>query len=354
MEKKVVLVTGGAGYIGSHTVVALHEAGFRPVVVDNFANSTPAALDGIASIIGERVPFVEANCCDEEAMRDLFNTQAEAGTPISGVIHFAAYKAVGESVEKPIDYFENNIGSTANLLRVMEAFGVTNLVFSSSCTVYGEPDTIPVDETAPMKPAESPYGYTKQACERLITDAAHARPALATALLRYFNPIGAHPTAAIGELPIGRPNNLIPFLTQATAGKREPLTVFGNDYPTPDGTCIRDYIHVVDLAAAHVAALRWLLRETATTDRSNDKGPLLEAFNLGTGTGSSVKEVIDTFEAVNGKAVPHSFGPRRPGDVVAIYAEANKAQSMLGWSAEKSLGDALRDAWRWEERGGRG
>jgi UDP-glucose 4-epimerase len=347
MEKMVVLVTGGAGYIGSHTVVALHEAGFSPLIVDNFANSNPSALDGIAEIVGEPVPFVKADCGDFAAMMKLFKEQASSGQPIGGVIHFAAYKAVGESVEKPLDYFENNIGSTANLLRVMEANGVGNLVFSSSCTVYGEPDAIPVDESAPIKVAESPYGYTKQACERLITDVAKARPEMAVALLRYFNPIGAHPTAAIGELPLGRPNNLIPFLTQATAGKREPLTVFGNDYPTADGTCIRDYIHVVDLADAHVAAMNWLLQATRTENRNM---PLLEAFNLGTGTGSSVKEVLDTFEAVNDIAVPFQFGPRRPGDVVAIYAEADKARDMLGWTAERSLGDALRDAWNWEKK----
>lgn len=345
MEKMVVLVTGGAGYIGSHTVVALHEAGFSPVVVDNFSNSNPSALDGITSIIGQPVPFVNADCGDFQAMNKLFDDQATSGRPIGGVIHFAAYKAVGESVEKPLDYFENNIGSTANLLRVMEAHGVASLVFSSSCTVYGEPDAIPVDENAPIKVAESPYGYTKQACERLITDVAHARPEMAVALLRYFNPIGAHPSAAIGELPLGRPNNLIPFLTQATAGKREPLTVFGNDYDTPDGTCIRDYIHVVDLAQAHVAAMNWLLESTPAEERDT---PILEAFNLGTGTGSSVKEVLDTFEEENGVEVPFAFGPRRPGDVVAIYAQAEKAKAVLGWEAQKSLGDSLRDAWNWE------
>lgn len=345
MEKMVVLVTGGAGYIGSHTVVALHEAGFSPLVVDNFSNSDPSALDGIATIIGQPVPFVNADCGNFQAMNKLFDNQAASGHPIGGVIHFAAYKAVGESVEKPLDYFENNIGSTANLLRVMEAHGVAGLVFSSSCTVYGEPDAIPVDENAPIKVAESPYGYTKQACERLITDVAHARPEMAVALLRYFNPIGAHPSAAIGELPLGRPNNLIPFLTQATAGKREPLTVFGNDYDTPDGTCIRDYIHVVDLAQAHVAAMNWLLESAQAEERAT---PILEAFNLGTGTGSSVKEVLDTFEEVNGVAVPFAFGPRRPGDVVAIYAQAEKAKAVLGWEAQKSLGDSLRDAWNWE------
>lgn len=341
MNEQVVLVTGGAGYIGSHTVVALKEAGYSPWIVDNHSNSDPSALQGIEAILGGAVPAAVADCGDEQAMTALFQRCADEGHSFAGVIHFAAFKAVGESVAEPLKYFENNIGSTATLLKVMAKFGVSNLVFSSSCTVYGEPDRIPVDETAPIKPAESPYGYTKQVCERMIGDVVQAQPSMRAALLRYFNPIGAHPSAAIGELPIGRPNNLIPYLTQATAGLREPLTVYGDDYPTPDGTCIRDYIHVVDLAEAHVAAMDWLLNQGA--------GPVCEPFNLGTGTGSSVKEVVETFERVNGIAVPHSMGPRRAGDVVAIYAEAQKASEVLGWRAKRDLGEALKDAWHWQK-----
>jgi UDP-glucose 4-epimerase len=341
MNEQVVLVTGGAGYIGSHTVVALKEAGYSPWIVDNHSNSDPSALKGIESILGQPVPSVVADCGNEEALVAVFQQCKDEGHEFAGVIHFAAFKAVGESVAEPLKYYENNIGSTATLLKVMERFGVSNLVFSSSCTVYGEPDRIPVDETAPIKPAESPYGYTKQVCERMIADAVHAMPGMRATLLRYFNPIGAHPSAAIGELPIGRPNNLIPYLTQATAGLREPLTVYGDDYPTPDGTCIRDYIHVVDLAEAHVAAMDWLLNQA--------QGPICEPFNLGTGTGSSVKQVVETFEQVNGIAVPHDMGPRRAGDVVAIYAEANKAANVLGWRAKRDLGVALKDAWNWQQ-----
>lgn len=341
MNEQVVLVTGGAGYIGSHTVVALKEAGYSPWIVDNHSNSDPSALRGIETILQQSVQSVVADCGDEKALAAVFQQRMDEGHKFAGVIHFAAFKAVGESVAEPLKYYENNIGSTATLLKVMGEFGVSNLVFSSSCTVYGEPDRIPVDETAPIKPAESPYGYTKQVCERMIADAVHAMPDMRATLLRYFNPIGAHPSAAIGELPIGRPNNLIPYLTQATAGLREPLTVYGDDYPTPDGTCIRDYIHVVDLAEAHVSAMDWLLKKS--------QGGVCEPFNLGTGTGSSVKEVIETFEKVNGVSVPHHMGPRRAGDVVAIYAEANKAAEVLGWRAKRDLGEALKDAWNWQK-----
>lgn len=332
MSKGNVLVTGGAGFIGSHTAVELVAAGYRPVVVDNLANSNRDVLKRMAAIVGEPVAFHEVDCTDAEALEGVFQTEG----PFVGAIHFAAYKAVGESVERPTAYFLNNIGSTAVLLDALTAHGVRRLVFSSSCTVYGEPETTRVDETAPIRTAESPYGYTKQACERLITDHHTAHPALNATLLRYFNPIGAHPSAQIGELPIGRPNNLIPFLTQAVAGLREPLTVFGDDYPTPDGTCIRDYIHVVDLARAHVAAL----------ERAPEG---VSVYNLGTGNGASVKEVIDAFERATGKAVPHAMGPRRAGDVVAIYADASKAWRDLGWKTERSLEEALADAWRWQE-----
>ena len=334
MSKGNVLVTGGAGFIGSHTAVELAKSGYAPVIVDNLINSNPSALEGINALIGTPVPFYNVDCTDPNGMDRVFH---EAG-PFVGAIHFAAYKAVGESVERPTAYFLNNIGSTAMLLDAMAAHGVERLVFSSSCTVYGEPEGIPVDEHAPIRAAESPYGYTKQACERLIADAAHARPALKATLLRYFNPIGAHPSALIGELPIGRPNNLIPFLTQSVAGLREPLTVFGDDYPTPDGTCIRDYIHVVDLARAHVAALE---RPAANGE--------VAVYNLGTGEGASVKEVLAAFERATGRPVPHRMGARRAGDVVAIYADAKKAWRELGWKTERGLEEALADAWRWQE-----
>ncbi len=338
MSNGKVLVTGGAGFIGSHTVVELAAAGYRPVIVDNLANSDRKVLAGIADLVGYEVPFYEVDCTDAAALDAVFRQEA----PFAGIIHFAAYKAVGESVERPTAYFLNNIGSTAVLLEAMAAHPSGRLVFSSSCTVYGEPAHIPVDESAPIRPAESPYGYTKQACERLIGDQVAAAPGFRATLLRYFNPIGAHPSARIGELPIGRPNNLIPFLTQAVAGLREPLTVFGDDYPTPDGTCIRDYIHVVDLARAHVAALA-----------APDGDERLSVYNLGTGEGASVKEVVAAFEAATGRAVPHRMGPRRAGDVVAIYADAQKAERELGWRTERSLKEALADAWRWQEQLGR-
>lgn len=334
MSKGKVLVTGGAGFIGSHTVVELVAAGYAPVIVDNLVNSDRKVLEGIASLTGEAVPFHAVDCTDESGLRAV----VEGEGPFMGAIHFAAFKAVGESVERPTAYYRNNIGSTAVLLDVLTEHGVNRLVFSSSCTVYGEPECTRVDESAPIREAESPYGFTKQACERLIADHVRAHPAMRATLLRYFNPIGAHPSAAIGELPIGRPNNLIPFLTQAVAGLREPLTVFGSDYPTPDGTCIRDYIHVVDLARAHVAAL---------APRAEADG--VSVYNLGTGSGASVKEVIAAFEQATGKAVPHQMGPRRAGDVVAIYADAEKALRELGWKTEHSLEDALADAWRWQE-----
>lgn len=338
MSNGKVLVTGGAGFIGSHTVVELVAAGYRPVIVDNLANSDRKVLAGIAALVGYEVPFYEVDCTDAVALDAVFQQEA----PFAGIIHFAAFKAVGESVERPTAYFLNNIGSTAVLIEAMAAHPSGRLVFSSSCTVYGEPTSIPVDESAPIRPAESPYGYTKQACERLIGDQVAAAPGFRATLLRYFNPIGAHPSARIGELPIGRPNNLIPFLTQAVAGLREPLTVFGDDYPTPDGTCIRDYIHVVDLARAHVAALA-----------APDGEERLSVYNLGTGAGASVKEVVAAFEEATGRAVPHRMGPRRAGDVVAIFADAQKAERELGWRTERSLKEALADAWRWQEQLGR-
>ena len=339
MKTQQVIVTGGAGYIGSHTVVELVRAGFEPIIVDNFSNSHPRVLDGLERILNQKIQLFEVDCCDESALNSIFESCLQHGS-IAGIIHFAAFKAVGESTTEPLKYFTNNIGSTAALLATMHRHDVGPFVFSSSCTVYGQPKQIPVDETAPFLPAESPYGYTKQACERLITDTHSAHSELNIALLRYFNPIGAHPSGYIGELPLGHPNNLIPFLTQATAGLRDPLTVFGNDYPTTDGTCVRDYIHVVDLARAHVAALIWL----------EGQKHACEALNLGTGKGSTVLQVIEAFESTNGIPVPYSIGPRRPGDVTAIYADTKKAKDLLGWECEHSLEEALKDSWNWQKK----
>ena len=332
---KRILVTGGAGFIGSHTAVALTEAGYAPVIVDDLRNSQIGVLQGVERILGKSVEFHAVDCADENAMKVVFDS------PVHGAIHFAADKAVGESVTVPEKYFSNNIGATAKLTHMLRKAGVQHLVFSSSCTVYGEAASLPVGESAPIQPAASPYGYTKQACETLLGYShAAAQGELGIALLRYFNPIGAHPSAEIGELPIGTPANLVPFLTQSVAGLRPELTVFGEDYPTADGTCVRDYLHVCDLAEAHVAALQWL--------EQNDGA--MDAFNLGTGTGSSVKEVISAFESATGRAVPHRFGARRPGDVTAIYADATKAADLLGWSTKRSLEECLADAWRWQEK----
>ncbi len=332
MEK--VIVTGGAGFIGSHTVVELLAAGMEPVIVDDLRNSDERVLDGLERITGRRVAIHRIDCCDERAMDALFVSEKP-----SGAIHFAADKAVGESVADPLKYYHNNIGSLVALLWVMGRHGVKDLVFSSSCTVYGNSEHLPVTENSPTGEAASPYGYTKVVSERILRDASAADPALRVVMLRYFNPIGAHPSGHIGELPIGVPNNLVPFITQAAAGVREQLTVNGNDYPTRDGTCIRDYIHVVDLAKAHVRALNWMAGRTT---------PTCEAFNLGTGQGNTVLEVVRTFEEVNGVKVPFVIGPRRAGDVVAMYADTAKSLNVLGWRTELTLGDALRDAWRWQ------
>ncbi len=331
---KEILVTGGAGFIGSHTVVALSEAGFVPVIVDNFSNSDRRMVDRITELCPGAVHFHMLNCCDESALRAVFQAH-----DISGAIHFAAFKAVGESVQRPLQYFENNINSLTTLLKIMHEFEVQNLVFSSSCTVYGIPDVLPIDETAPVKPAISPYGFTKQACEQAIRYAAESGWTLRSVLLRYFNPIGAHPSGKIGELPLGVPNNLVPFITQTAIGLREKLSIFGNDYDTPDGTCVRDYIHVMDLAEAHVKSLQWL---DARTDQ-----PVV-VFNIGTGRGYSVKEVVDTFERETGVKLKYRYAERRPGDVPSIFADASMAKEELGWKAEKTMADALRDAWNWE------
>ena len=337
-----VLVTGGAGYIGSHSAVALHEAGFAPVLMDNLHNSDLQAVEGVRELCGEPVPFYELDVRDREGLSELFTSLEQMGTPLQGILHFAAHKAVGESVAKPAMYASNNVGGLGTLLEVADAHNVRNIVFSSSCTVYGEPENVPVDESAPFQPAESPYGWTKQASERVLTDHAATHQKHRVALLRYFNPIGAHPSAAIGELPLGVPNNLVPFLTQAVAGIRGALTVFGDDYPTADGTCIRDYLHVMDLAEAHVAALKWCLAQTSNA-------AVVRPFNLGTGTGASVLDVIQAFERATGQRVPYAMGDRRAGDVVAIWADPTRAKEELGWETKRSLETALADAWRWQE-----
>lgn len=332
---KNILVTGGAGFIGSHTVVELINAGYRPIIIDNFSNSDRQVLDRLQEITGQNISSYDHDYQNEAFLKDVINNES-----VEGIIHFAAHKAVGESVQQPLKYFQNNVAGLITLLKIMEEAGTPNLVFSSSCTVYGEPDSLPVTEDAPIKPATSPYGATKQMDETIIRDTTAAANKLKSLSLRYFNPIGAHESALIGELPIGTPANLVPFLTQTVARIREKLTVYGNDYPTPDGTCIRDYIHVVDLAKAHVKALEHIAKQ---------QPKYYDTCNIGTGKGSSVLEVIKAFEKATGKKVPYEIGPRREGDVVATYASAEKANSMLGWKAEKTLEQALSGAWRWQQ-----
>jgi len=334
--KGKILVTGGAGYIGSHAVVELFQAGYEPVIIDNFVNSQESALAGIAAILNTNVTCHRIDCTEVEALRDVFRKEGN----IAGVIHFAAYKAVGESVREPLKYYHNNVGSLVALLQVMAEFNVTNLVVSSSCTVYGVPDQLPVTEETPVKKANSPYGNTKQICEDILTDLASSGSSkIHTIALRYFNPIGAHPSAKIGELPLGVPNNLVPFITQTAIGIREKLTVFGTDYDTPDGSNIRDYIHVVDLAKAHVVAIDRLLA---------GKAQQIEMFNIGTGQGNSVLEVVKTFEKVSGQRLNYEIGPRRAGDVPKIYADVTKATQELGFKTELGLEEGLASAWQWE------
>jgi UDP-glucose 4-epimerase len=330
-----ILVTGGAGFIGSHTVIALSNAGFNPIIIDNFSNSEPRVLEGIRAILGKNVTCYQEDCNNESLMEQIMEQEQ-----IEGVIHFAAYKAVGESMAFPLKYYRNNIGSLTTLLDVMLRQKVKNLIFSSSCTVYGQPDQLPVTETTPVKPAESVYGNTKQIGETILRDMITPGNPLKIISLRYFNPIGAHPTSQIGELPLGVPNNLVPFVTQTAAGLRPSLTVFGGDYPTSDGTCIRDYIHVMDLAEAHVAALQKLI--------STQQPSYYDVFNVGTGRGASVLEVIQTFEKVAEQPLSYRIGDRRSGDVTAVYADAQKAEQELGWVAKRNLEEALRDAWNWE------
>ena len=327
--KQTVLVSGGAGYIGSHTAVELINAGFGVVIADNLSNSDMSGVEGVRKITGVDVPFVNVDCCDKEAFRKVFEQY-----DFDSVIHFAAYKAVGESVADPMKYYRNNLLSFMNVIDLMREFGRHNIVFSSSATVYGEADQLPVTEQTPRKPATSAYGNTKQMCEDILRDSVTAYEALNGIALRYFNPIGAHPSALIGELPRGVPQNLVPFITQTAAGVRECLSIFGDDYPTPDGTCQRDYLHVVDLAVGHLKALEYAADKTG-----------VEAINLGTGNGISVLELVHAFETANDMKLPYVIGPRRDGDLPAFWADAEKAKTLLGWEAVHSVEDMCRSAW---------
>lgn len=332
-----ILVTGGTGYIGSHTAVELQQAGYEVVIIDNLSNSNAGVIDGIESITGIRPVFVEGDCTDIATLRRLF----EENPGIKGIINFAASKAVGESVQKPLLYYRNNLNTLINLLDLMPEYGVEGIVFSSSCTVYGEPDFNPIDENAPIKPATSPYGNTKQISEEIITDFVHSGAPIKSIILRYFNPIGAHPSAKIGELPLGVPQNLVPYLTQTAAGIRKELTVFGDDYDTPDGSCIRDYIDVVDLAKAHVIAMKRMLSPEDTQK--------IEIFNLGTGRGLSVLELISAFESATGVKVPYRIGARREGDIEKIWACPDKANNILGWRADVPITETMRNTWAWQQ-----
>lgn len=337
-SKGTILVTGGTGYIGSHTTVELIQAGYHVVSVDNLSNSNIEVLEGIAAITGIRPDFYQIDCNDEAAMERVFTEHPD----IVGVIHFAASKAVGESVQKPLLYYRNNILSLIVLLEAMKRHNTHGIVFSSSCTVYGQPEVLPVTEEAPVQEALSPYGNTKQINEEILRDAVYAGVPYKVIRLRYFNPIGAHPSALIGELPNGIPQNLIPYLTQTAAGIRKELSVFGDDYNTPDGSCVRDYINVVDLAKAHVVAIERMLDESKGSEQ-------METFNIGTGRGVSVLELIRTFEEVTGVPVPHKIAPRREGDIEQVWADPTKANTILGWRAEATLGDTLRSAWAWQQ-----
>lgn len=335
--KKRILVTGGTGYIGSHTVVELQQAGYEVVIIDNLSNSNADVLEGITRITGIRPIFDKLDCTDIEAMTALFKKYS-----FDGIIHFAASKAVGESVEKPLLYYRNNLLSLVNLLELMPKYKVKGIVFSSSCTVYGEPDQNPIDENAPVKPATSPYGNTKQINEEIIRDFVHSGAPIKSIILRYFNPIGAHPSAEIGELPLGVPQNLVPYITQTGAGIRQQLSVFGDDYNTPDGSCIRDFINVVDLAKAHVIAIERMLE-----DKSPEK---VEVFNLGTGNGLSVLELIKVFEKVSGSQLNYKIVGRREGDIEQIWAQPDRANNVLGWKANETIDDTMASAWKWQQR----
>lgn len=333
---KKILVTGGMGYIGSHTVVELQQAGYTPIIVDDLSNSNGKVLDQIFQITGQRPIFEQIDLCDAPAVDVLMKEHSD----IVGVIHFAAFKAVGESVQHPLKYYRNNFFSLINVLTALRDQPI-NFVFSSSCTVYGQPEVLPVSESAPIQKAESPYGNTKQIAEEILEEAAAANRQLNIISLRYFNPVGAHPSALIGELPIGVPQNLVPFITQSAAGKRGPITVFGNDYDTPDGTAIRDYIHVVDLARAHVAAIR-LLEDPRRTKN-------YDVFNVGTGQGYSVLEVIRAFEKATGVSLEYTIGARRSGDIEQVWGDVRKSEAELGWKAELGLEQMMASAWKWEQ-----
>jgi len=336
MSKETVLISGGAGYIGTHTAVALVEAGYEVVIIDNLSNSEASAVEGVEKILGRKVTFELVDTCDTAALRKVFEKYS-----FNSVIHFAAYKAVGESMKEPLKYYSNNLVSFMNIVQMMKEFGRPNILFSSSATVYGDAESLPVTEQTPRQPATSPYGNTKQIAEDILRDCCRAYDGLNGIALRYFNPIGAHPSALIGELPRGVPNNLIPFVTQTAAGIRECLSVFGNDYDTPDGTCLRDYIDVNDLAKAHVAAVN---RMTA-----GKMAESYEIFNVGTGRPVSVLELLTRFEAVNELKLPYKIVGRRAGDVPAVWADTALANEVLGWKAERSLDDTLRSAWAWEK-----
>jgi UDP-glucose 4-epimerase len=332
-----VLVTGGAGFIGSHTVVALVNAGFTPVILDNFSNSNPEVLDGLEQIIGFRPKCYAEDCHDPAVLQRIFKEDA-----IEGIIHFAAFKAVGESMEKPLMYYDNNVGALIVLLQEMLKANISKLIFSSSCTVYGSPEKLPVTEETPMQVSPSVYGKTKQMGEEILHDVTAVDNPLKIISLRYFNPVGAHSSGLIGELPLGVPSNLVPYMIQTAAGIRESLAVFGDDYDTPDGTCIRDYIHVMDLAEAHVAALQKLNAQTEST--------FYDTYNVGTGQGNSVLELVQTFQQVNDLTLNYHIAPRRAGDVVAVFADVSKIMHELGWKATRDLSTCLRDAWNWQQK----
>ncbi len=332
-----ILVNGGAGFIGSHTTVELFEAGHTPVVVDDFSNSQKWIIDRIEQITGRRPKVYEGDCTDGSFMNKVFQEEEN----IEGVIHFTAFKAVGESMEKPLKYYRNNINSLLVILEVMQKHNVRNIVFSSSATVYGEPDKNPLTENSPRKQATNPYGNTKLIAEDILRDVVNSGAMIKTIPLRYFNPIGAHPSHLIGELPSGVPSNLVPYITQTAVGIRKELVVFGDDYDTADGTCIRDFIHIVDLAKAHIATLEYLEKQNV---------PFFDVFNVGTGRGTSVMELIKTFEEVNGAKLNYRIGPRRPGDVEACWADTKKINEVIGWKATKTIAEAMKDAWGWEEK----
>ena len=338
--KETILVTGGTGFIGSHTTVELIQNGYNVVIVDNLSNSNASVVDGIEKITGVRPEFEKVDCCDYAAMENVF----EKHKGISGIIHFAASKAVGESVQKPLLYYRNNINSLINLLELMPKHGVKGIIFSSSCTVYGQPsaENLPVTEEAPMQKARSPYGNTKQVNEEIIQDYIHSGAPIKSIILRYFNPIGSHPSALIGELPNGVPMNLIPFVTQTAIGIRKELKIFGNDYNTPDGTCIRDYIDIMDLAKAHVKAMERILNENGTDP--------VEVFNIGTGKGLSTLQIVEGFEKATGVKLNWHYAPRREGDIEKVWANPHKANTVLGWKASVDIEDTLRSAWKWQQK----